>query len=163
MVFRKNSVGCPKVRPPFFRACSHKGIHNKLRTSRKNGHEMRRKSGMTWRYSGARIRRRRRTTLPQSLQEITNRGRNADVRCCRKPPDRRTHRSEQLPVWDTAETAEKVFGHGVVVKGASAGHVLTDAICFQTFPESPGGVLHAPVAVEDGSAAAVRHVQSRQG
>lgn len=47
------------------------------------------------------------------------------------------------------ETAEEIFGHGVVVGVTPAGHALADAVRLQPFPVGPGGILHALVAVED--------------
>ena len=51
------------------------------------------------------------------------------------------------------QAAEKVFRHSVVVGVALAGHALPDAQGSQTLTEGRGGVLDAPVAVEDQSRA----------
>ena len=65
----------------------------------------------------------------------------------------------------TFETAEEIFGHGVVVGIAPAGHALADTVGIQTLTEGPGGVLDAVAAMEDEAfgwpATAVRHVQGR--
>lgn len=47
------------------------------------------------------------------------------------------------------ETAEEIFGDGVVIGIAPAGHALADAVGVQTLPVGSGGVLDAAVAVED--------------
>ena len=66
----------------------------------------------------------------------------------------------------TLETAEEVFGNGVIVGVCSAGHTLADAIGIQPFPVGLGRILHPPVTVEDQLlcrlAAAVCHVQGGQ-
>lgn len=67
----------------------------RLSPSRKNGHEMRRKSGMIWCQSDARFTRRKRTVWLRSVRGKSNPGRNEDAPCCRKSPDMRTHRSVQ--------------------------------------------------------------------
>ena len=67
----------------------------------------------------------------------------------------------------TLETAEEVFGNGVIVGVSSAGHALADAIGIQPFPVGLGRILHPSVTVEDQPlcrlAAAVCHVQGGQG
>lgn len=66
----------------------------------------------------------------------------------------------------TFEAAEEIFGHGVVVGIAPAGHALADAAGLQTLAVGSGGVLDTAVAVEDETfgrpAAVVRHIQRRQ-
>lgn len=47
------------------------------------------------------------------------------------------------------EAAEEVFGHGVVIGIALAGHALPDAEAGETLTVSVGGVLDAAVGVED--------------
>ena len=47
------------------------------------------------------------------------------------------------------EAAEEVFGHGVVIGIALAGHALPDAAAGETLTVSVGGVLDAAVGVED--------------
>ncbi len=47
------------------------------------------------------------------------------------------------------EAAEEVFGHGVVIGIALAGHALPDAETGETLTVSVGGVLDAAVGVED--------------
>ena len=49
----------------------------------------------------------------------------------------------------TLETAEEVFGNGVIVGVSFAGHALADAIGIQPFPVGLGRILHAPVTVEE--------------
>lgn len=65
------------------------------------------------------------------------------------------------------QAAEKVFRHSVVVGVALAGHALPDAQGSQTLTEGRGGVLDAPVAVEDQSRGRALptdgHVQGVQG
>ena len=65
------------------------------------------------------------------------------------------------------QAAEKVFRHSIVVGVALAGHALPDAQGSQTLAEGRGGVLDAPVAVEDQSRGralpADGHVQGVQG
>ena len=67
----------------------------------------------------------------------------------------------------TLEAGEEIFGHGIVVRIAPAGHALSDAIGVQALTVGPGGVLDAAVAVKDQalgrSAAAAGHVQRGQG
>ena len=64
------------------------------------------------------------------------------------------------------QAAEKVFGHGVVVRVALAGQALTDAKGSQPVTEGRGGILAAPVAMEDqpraGPLTAYGHVQRSQ-
>ena len=66
----------------------------------------------------------------------------------------------------TFQAAEEIFGHGVVVGVAPAGHALADAVGLQTLTVGLGCVLDAAVTVEDQalgrSAAAVSHVQCRE-
>ena len=61
------------------------------------------------------------------------------------------------------EAAEEVFGHGVVIGIALAGHALPDAEAGETLTVSVGGVLDAAVGVEDAMprAARVRFVSMR--
>ena len=47
------------------------------------------------------------------------------------------------------KAAEEVFGHGVVIGIALAGHALPDAEAGETLTVSVGGVLDAAVGVED--------------
>lgn len=63
---------------------------------------------------------------------------------------------------NSLKAAEEIFGHGVVVGTALAGHALADAVGLQTLTIGSGGVLDTAVAVEDetfGRPAAARHVQ----
>jgi len=78
------------------------GGYPEVSPSLKNGHEMRRKSGMNQRHTDAQFRQRKRGALPQNSQERTSPGWNAGALCCRKPPNRQTRRSGLLPGWDTA-------------------------------------------------------------
>ena len=50
------------------------------------------------------------------------------------------------------EAAEEVFGHGVVIGIALAGHALPDAEAGETLTVSVGGVLDAAVRVIPNSA-----------
>ena len=73
-----------------------------LSPSRKDGHEKRRKSGMTQRHSDAQFRQRKHIAWPQKSREKPRPKRNEGASCCRKPPNRQTHHSVLLPGWDTA-------------------------------------------------------------
>ena len=49
----------------------------------------------------------------------------------------------------TFEATEEIFGHGVIIGIAPAGHALSDAVGFQALPVSFCRVLDTTVAVED--------------
>ena len=61
------------------------------------------------------------------------------------------------------EAAEEVFGHGVVIGIALAGHALPDAQHGKPAPKGFRGILDAPVTVENqaraGPLAAYSHVR----
>ncbi len=65
------------------------------------------------------------------------------------------------------ETAEKVFGDGIIIRVALARHTLPDRIRFKAFAESLGGVLNASVAVKNKPfrrfLAAASHINSVDG
>lgn len=67
----------------------------------------------------------------------------------------------------TLETAEEILSHSIVVRIALAGHALVDVGDGESAPIGVGGILGAPVAVENQARLcplpADGHLQSRQG